>query len=128
MHSAINTRMSAQLLIQSNVFRNVSNAIQSEDSSAVGYATSVDNDFGPRGTNKAAKGNLTAGSIPYAYTLLGSGHVAATVPGEAGAVLVFEGVLSHANGTGGGNSSTVPVGKGYEGAVGSLVKFVMGKD
>ena len=83
--------MDAQLLVQSNVFKNVSNAIESQDSSTVGYAISLDNDFG-RGTNKAAAGNLTAGEIPYSYALLGSGHVASAVPAQAGAVLVFEGI------------------------------------
>ena len=98
MHSAINARMDAQLLVQSNVFKNVSNAIESEDSSTVGYATSLDNDFG-RGTNKAAAGNLTAGGIPYSYALLGSGHVASAVPAQAGAVLVFEGIHVQGNST-----------------------------
>ncbi|KAK3323774.1 pectate lyase B [Cercophora scortea] len=86
MHSAINTRMGAKVLVESNVFKNVTNPIQSVDSTQVGYAMAVDNDYGG-GVDGAPAANVTDASIPYNYTLLGSSHVIATVPSQAGANL-----------------------------------------
>ncbi|KAK0636635.1 pectate lyase B [Bombardia bombarda] len=88
MHGAINTRMGAQVLAESNVFRNVSAAITSVDSPQIGYALAIDNDLGGA-TNTAVMGNLTTRSIPYNYTLLGSATVTSIVPGQAGAKLTF---------------------------------------
>ncbi|KAM0330964.1 hypothetical protein ACHAQA_003921 [Verticillium albo-atrum] len=88
MNSAINTRQNAQVLIQSNAFKNVTVPITTQDSKIVGYANAFDNDLGGA-PNTAPVGKLTASSPPYAYSLLGSSKVAATVPGQAGARLTF---------------------------------------
>ncbi|KAK3986766.1 family 1 putative polysaccharide lyase [Cladorrhinum sp. PSN332] len=86
--SAINTRMGAQALVQSNVFRNVTLAVTSRDSKEVGYAVLQDNDLGG-GLADAPSGSLGPSNIPYSYSLLGSGAVASRVPAEAGAILRF---------------------------------------
>lgn len=48
----------------------------------------IDNDLGD-GTNTAPVGTLTASSMPYSYSLLGSANVIANVVGVAGATLTF---------------------------------------
>ncbi|KXX72953.1 putative pectate lyase B [Madurella mycetomatis] len=88
MSTAINTRMGAQVLAESNVFRNVSYPVTSRDSKQVGYATVIDTDLGG-GVNDAPAGNMSPNSLGYSYSLLGSGAVAGTVPQEAGAILAF---------------------------------------
>ncbi|KAK0641352.1 pectin lyase fold/virulence factor [Cercophora newfieldiana] len=97
MQTAINTRMGAQVLVESNAFRNVQTPIMSADSKEQGYAVVDDNDLGG-GANKAPGGTLTATTIPYSYSLLGSSHVAQLVPQEAGAILTFD-TLPPNNGT-----------------------------
>ncbi|KAI1491489.1 pectate lyase [Biscogniauxia mediterranea] len=85
--SGINTRMGAQLLIESTVFANSSDkAILSQDSDETGYAVVNDVDLGGS-TNSAPEGTLT--SVPYDYTLLGSANVKAAVAGVAGQTLTF---------------------------------------
>ncbi|KAK3294498.1 polysaccharide lyase family 1 protein [Chaetomium fimeti] len=88
MGTAINTRMGAQVLVQSNVFKNVEAPVTSRYSDEVGYATVIDTDLGG-GVNDAPEGNMATDSVGYEYSLLGSGAVAGTVPGEAGAILTF---------------------------------------
>ncbi|KAL2132419.1 hypothetical protein VTI74DRAFT_3817 [Chaetomium olivicolor] len=88
MSTAINSRMGAQVLVQSSAFKNVTFPITSRDSKEVGYATAIDNDLGG-GTNDCPAGNMSPTSVGYSYTLLGSGAVAAKVPKEAGAILTF---------------------------------------
>ena len=88
MSTAINTRMGAQVLVQSNAFKNVTEPLLSRDSKLVGYAVEIDNDFGGA-SNTAPAGTLTASSMPYSYSLLGSSNVAATIPKQAGALLSF---------------------------------------
>ncbi|RSL67583.1 hypothetical protein CEP53_002985 [Fusarium sp. AF-6] len=88
MDTGLNSRMGAQALIQSSVFTNVGKkAIFSESSSEIGYVVAEDVVLGGESQNTASKGTLT--SVPYKYTLLGSGKVASTVPGEAGQKLSF---------------------------------------
>ncbi|KAK3353397.1 pectin lyase fold/virulence factor [Lasiosphaeria hispida] len=87
-HSAVNTRMGAQVLVENNVFRNVTNPITSVDSPEVGYAISLNNDLGTA-ANKAPNGTLLASSIPYRYSLISPLTINTTVPGEAGAILTF---------------------------------------
>lgn len=90
MDTGVNTRMNAQALIQSSVFENVgTKAIFSDSSAEIGYAVAIDVILTGKATNSAAKGTLTANSFPYTYSLLGSGAVAATVPGQAGQKLGF---------------------------------------
>jgi pectate lyase len=85
-NTGVNTREGAQVLVQSNVFSNVSKPILSADSDDVGYAVAIDNDLGGA-ANTAPVGTLTASSIPYSYSLLGSSKVVAAVVGVAGATL-----------------------------------------
>ncbi|KAF9873818.1 pectate lyase [Colletotrichum karsti] len=87
-NSAINTRQGAQVLVQSNVFRNVTAPIETKDSDIVGYANAIDNDLGGA-ANTAPVGTLNANSPPYSYSLLGSANVVGTVPGQAGQKLTF---------------------------------------
>ncbi|MCJ1331161.1 hypothetical protein MMC10_007848 [Thelotrema lepadinum] len=82
-NDGINTRDGAQLLVESNQFSNVSSPLYSTDA---GYAVSHDNDFGGA-SNEALVGTIK--SVPYSYTLLGSGKVKAAVVGTAGATLSF---------------------------------------
>ncbi|KAI5918171.1 pectate lyase [Camillea tinctor] len=85
--SGINTRMGAQLLIESTVFANSgTKAILSQDSDETGYAVVKDVDLGGS-TNSAPEGTLT--SVPYEYTLLGSANVKAAVAGVVGQTLTF---------------------------------------
>ncbi|TEA11487.1 putative pectate lyase A [Colletotrichum sidae] len=87
-NSAINTRQNAQVLVQSNVFKNVTEPLMTKDSDIVGYAVAIDNDFGGA-ANTAPVGTLNANSPPYAYTLLGSANVVANVLANAGQKLTF---------------------------------------
>ncbi|KAK2747007.1 pectate lyase a [Colletotrichum kahawae] len=87
-NSGINTRQGAQVLIQSNVFKNVSVPITTQDSDIVGYAVAIDNDLGGA-ANTAPVGTMNANSPGYSYSLLGSSNVVATVPGQAGQKLTF---------------------------------------
>lgn len=85
--TGINTRMGAQVLVQSTVFESsATKVIESADSKTVGYAVVQDVDLGG-GTNSAATGTLT--SVPYSYTLLGSKNVKAAVVASAGQTLGF---------------------------------------
>ncbi|KAH7318175.1 pectin lyase fold/virulence factor [Stachybotrys elegans] len=90
MDTGLNTRMNAQVLIQSSVFRNVGKkAIFSESSSITGYAVAIDVVLEGQSANTAPVGRLSAGSFPYSYSLLGSGNVPSRVPSEAGQRLSF---------------------------------------
>ncbi|EKD12454.1 uncharacterized protein L3040_008218 [Drepanopeziza brunnea f. sp. 'multigermtubi'] len=84
--TGVNTRIGAQLLIESSVFEGVPMAIQSAYSKSVGYATVKDVDLGT-GTNTVKASTLT--SVPYKYTLLGSEKVASAVTATAGQTLKF---------------------------------------
>ncbi|KAF2085569.1 polysaccharide lyase family 1 protein [Saccharata proteae CBS 121410] len=79
----INTRDGAQLLVESNVFSGSDKPLYSTNG---GYAVSNDNDF-DGGESSAEAGSLS--SVPYQYTLLGSGAVKDAVVGTAGATLSF---------------------------------------
>ncbi|KAF8320456.1 pectin lyase-like protein, partial [Clavulina sp. PMI_390] len=79
----INTRDGAELLIQNNVFQNVSKAIYATDT---GYATVSGNDLGGS-TDTATAG--TAPTIPYSYTLDSISGLPAAVVAAAGPNLGF---------------------------------------
>ncbi|KAK0102750.1 hypothetical protein ONS95_006347 [Cadophora gregata] len=80
----INTRLGAQVLVQSNVWAGtVSKPLYSTDD---GYAVESGNDFGGK-SNTALAGTLK--SVPYSYSLLRSGSVKSAVVGSAGATLSF---------------------------------------
>ncbi|KAF7892315.1 uncharacterized protein EAF01_010395 [Botrytis porri] len=86
--TGVDTRDGAQLLVQSNVFKNVSQPIAALYSDDTGYANAFDNDLGGY-TNTAPVGKLTTTSLPYSYSLLGSANVVAAVVGSAGATLAL---------------------------------------
>ncbi|SPQ20222.1 4e58ecba-ce20-4daa-b383-cce158e1efb2 [Thermothielavioides terrestris] len=65
-------RMDAQMVVQSNAFKNMSYPVTSKYSKQI-YATVSDNDLGG-GVNNAPAGNLTATSVRCLYSLLGSGR------------------------------------------------------
>ncbi|KAI1803133.1 polysaccharide lyase family 1 protein [Daldinia bambusicola] len=83
--TGVNTRMGAQVLIQSSAFRNCADkAVFSADSKETGYAVLDDVDLGGS-RNTAPAGDLTASALPYdPIEVLGSASVAGTVPGIAG--------------------------------------------
>ncbi|KAK7417727.1 hypothetical protein QQX98_004383 [Neonectria punicea] len=82
--SGVNTRMGAQVLVQSSAFANsAERAIFFADSKVTGYAVVEDVDLGGS-VNSAPKGTLTSASLPYKVSALGSGSVARTIPGTAG--------------------------------------------
>ncbi|KAL4782191.1 pectate lyase A [Aspergillus varians] len=79
----INTRIGAQVLVESNVWVDGKKALYSTDS---GYAVERDNDFGGA-SSTAEEGTLT--SVDYEYELLGPDAVEAAVVGTAGQTLTF---------------------------------------
>ncbi|KAF5879592.1 putative pectate lyase a protein [Botrytis fragariae] len=81
----INTRLGAQVLVESNAWTGSKKPLYSTDA---GYAVANDNDFGT-GSNEAEKGTLSASKLGYTYTLLGSSKVKAAVVGTAGVTLSF---------------------------------------
>ncbi|PLB42553.1 pectate lyase family protein [Aspergillus candidus] len=82
-NDGINTRLGAQLLVESNVFVDAKKPLYATDE---GFAVERDNDFGSA-ENAAPEGTLT--EVPYEYTLLGSGKVKEAVVGVAGQTLNF---------------------------------------
>lgn len=84
--TGVNTRIGAQLLIESAVFSGIEKAIESADSETVGYAVVNDVDLG-EGTNTVEAGTLK--TVPYEYELLGSENVKASVTASAGQTLQF---------------------------------------
>ncbi|KAH7230735.1 hypothetical protein FSOLCH5_003593 [Fusarium solani] len=82
--SGVNTRMGAQVLVQSSAFANsAERAIFFADSKETGYAVVEDVSLGGS-VNSAPKGTLTSASLPYKVSALGSAKVASTIPGTAG--------------------------------------------
>ena len=79
----INTRDRAQILVESNTFVGSKKPLYTTDD---GFAVGNENDFGD-GENAAETGALT--SVPYEYSLVGSGSVKAAVVGTAGNTLSF---------------------------------------
>lgn len=87
LETVINTRTYAQILVESVVFEDCpKKAIFSNDSDGAGYAVVRDVDLGGS-QNLAPVGTLT--SVPYSYTLLGSGNTKAYVLANAGQKLSF---------------------------------------
>lgn len=88
--TGVNTRMGAQVLVQSTVFENSGKKmVYTESSASDGYAVVVDTIFGGESANTAPAGKLTTSSFPYSYTALGSANVKASVTKEAGQTLGF---------------------------------------
>ena len=82
--TAVNSRMGAQALVESTVFKNIDKAVLSVDSKEIGYAVTKDIILNGA-TSDAPLGTLT--SVPYSYTLLGASKVEAAVIGKAGNTL-----------------------------------------
>lgn len=82
--TGVNTRMGAQVLVESSVFKNVERAVLSIDSKEVGYAVTKDLILNGA-VSDAPKGTLN--SVPYSYLVLGSAKVEAAVVGKAGNTL-----------------------------------------
>ncbi|KAI0548680.1 polysaccharide lyase family 1 protein [Xylaria curta] len=86
-NTAVNTRMGAQVLVESTVFEGCGDkAIYFADSDETGYAVVKDVNLGGS-TNSAPTGTLT--SVPYSYSLLGSANVKSSVTSNAGQKLSF---------------------------------------
>ncbi|KAK7441279.1 hypothetical protein CaCOL14_006151 [Colletotrichum acutatum] len=84
--SGVNTRMGAQVLVESSVFSSVKKAITFLDSKTTGYATVSDVDLGGS-TNDAPAGTFS--KPDYSYSKLGSAKVKASVVASAGQTLSF---------------------------------------
>ncbi|AEO66548.1 polysaccharide lyase family 1 protein [Thermothielavioides terrestris NRRL 8126] len=88
METAIQMRMGAQMVVQSNAFKNVSYPVTSKYSKQI-YATVSDNDLGG-GVNNGPAGNLTATPVGCSYSLLGSGHRRGDGPRPGCDILTFQ--------------------------------------
>ncbi|KZL80599.1 pectate lyase [Colletotrichum incanum] len=87
--TGVNTRMDAQVRIESSVFENSSKkVILSADSKETGYATVSDMSYGG-GENTAPLGNFGSSKVPYSYSLYGKSNVKSKVVGTAGQTLSF---------------------------------------
>ncbi|KXX73246.1 Pectate lyase A, partial [Madurella mycetomatis] len=86
----INTRMGAELLIESSVFEESGRAVFSENSTEIGYATIRDVMFGDS-SSSAPAGNMTSNSVPYPYDwyVWETDQVRASVVSQAGQKLEF---------------------------------------
>ncbi|KAI0451310.1 pectin lyase fold/virulence factor [Xylaria acuta] len=86
-NTAINTRMGAQVLVESSVFEGCGEkAIYFADSDVTGYAVVKDVSLGGS-VNSAPAGTIS--SVPYSYSLLGSGNTKSSVTSNAGQNLSF---------------------------------------
>ncbi|KAF7188876.1 putative pectate lyase A [Pseudocercospora fuligena] len=83
--TGVNTRMGAEVLVESTTFAGCEDPIESVDSDETGTAAVNDVDLG-EGTNTAPEGSLT---VDYDYTLLGSADVKSAVVGVAGNTLTL---------------------------------------
>lgn len=87
--TGINTRMGAQVRIESTVFENSGKkVILTADSKEDGYATVSDVSYGG-GENTAPKGDFGSSKVPYDFTLFGRDNVKSKVVGTAGQTLSF---------------------------------------
>ncbi|KAG8705930.1 hypothetical protein FRC12_014073 [Ceratobasidium sp. 428] len=82
-NDGINTRVGAELLVQNNVFENVSKPLYATDN---GYANAQGNDFGGKSNTAPA---TSWSSVGYPYSLTAVGSVKSYVNSNAGAKLSF---------------------------------------
>ncbi|KAJ3875247.1 pectate lyase [Lentinula edodes] len=82
-NDGINTRDGAQLLVENNVWTGTDKPLYDTDD---GFAVATGNDFGGA-SNTAPVGNFT--TAPYAYTLIATADVRASVVSSAGQTLAF---------------------------------------
>ncbi|KAL6852339.1 hypothetical protein ACO1O0_006882 [Amphichorda felina] len=86
--SAINTRLGAQVLLESSAFSDTENPIIFRDSDETGYIVVNDVDLGGASYD-VEEGTISGGDLPYTYELAGSGSLDSVLSG-AGATLSWE--------------------------------------
>ncbi|CAG9954896.1 unnamed protein product [Clonostachys rosea f. rosea IK726] len=86
-NNAINSRLGAQVLVESVKFSDTKSPIVFRDSDSTGYVVTNDVDLGGA-TNEVAVGTIKGSDLPYKYELVGSGSVASAVA-DAGATLTW---------------------------------------
>ncbi|RBR25941.1 uncharacterized protein FIESC28_01214 [Fusarium coffeatum] len=84
--TGVNSRMGAQVLVESTAFTSAKKALISKDSKETGSISVNDVDLGGS-TNDAPKGSISKSDIPYKYSLVGSSKVKGAVVGVAGNTL-----------------------------------------
>ncbi|KAG9256922.1 pectin lyase fold/virulence factor [Emericellopsis atlantica] len=85
--SAINTRLGAQVLVESTTFTDTDKPIIFRDSDETGYVVVNDVDLGGASYD-VAEGTLSGSDLPYSYQLAGSGNLESVLAG-AGATLTW---------------------------------------
>ncbi|KFA74923.1 hypothetical protein S40288_06779 [Stachybotrys chartarum IBT 40288] len=84
--AAVNTRMGAQVRVESTVFESsASKGVHSANPKSVGYATVGDISWG-NSKNTASAGTLSSSKIPYSYTLFGKDSVKSKVASSGAAL------------------------------------------
>jgi pectate lyase len=86
--TGINTRLGAQILLESTAFVDTENPIVFRDSDTTGYIVLNDVDLGGASYD-VEEGTISPSDLPYTYDLVGSGNVAGAVA-DAGATLTWE--------------------------------------
>ena len=86
--TGVNTRLGAQVLLESSAFVDTENPIVFRDSDTTGYIVENDVDLGGA-THDVETGTIAPGDLPYTYELVGSENLEAALAG-AGATLVWE--------------------------------------
>ncbi|RSM14578.1 Pectate lyase B [Fusarium oligoseptatum] len=84
--TGVNSRMGANVLVESTTFSNAKTALTSVDSKTTGKITVNDVALGGAASNAPA-GSMSSKDIPYKYSLVGSGKAKSTVSGTAGQTL-----------------------------------------
>ncbi|KAF5674557.1 pectate lyase B [Fusarium heterosporum] len=84
--TGVNSRMGAEVLVESSAFENAKKALISKDSKQTGSISVNDVNLGGS-TNDAPKGSISKADIPYKYSLVGSSKVKSAVVGVAGSTL-----------------------------------------
>jgi pectate lyase len=86
--SGVNTRLGAQVLIESTAFSGTEKPIIFRDSDETGYVVLNDVDLGGA-SHDVAEGTISGDDLPYTYELAGSGSLEGVLSG-AGATLTWE--------------------------------------
>ena len=86
--SAVNTRLGAQVLIESTRFVGTEKPIIFRDSDETGYVVTNDVDLGGA-THDVAEGTISGSDLPYTYELAGSDNLESVLAG-AGATLTWD--------------------------------------
>ncbi|KAF4978318.1 hypothetical protein FZEAL_5291 [Fusarium zealandicum] len=84
--TGVNSRMGANVLVESTTFEDTKTALTSVDSKTTGKITTKDVSLGGAASN-APTGSMSSKDIPYKYTLVGSSKAKSTVWGVAGNTL-----------------------------------------